>query len=73
MEEKLTLPQVIELTRDRLGDIDVPVKYKHISDGIYQAINNLNAILEALARDKEPPKAEEQNEESCNRGENMDG
>jgi hypothetical protein len=62
MEEKLTLPQVIELTRDRLGDIDVPVKYKHISDGIYQAINNLNAILEALARDKkeeETPETEE--------------
>lgn len=61
MDEKLTLPQVIELTRNQLGDIDVPVKYKHISDGIYRAINNLNAILEALARDKkeETPETEE--------------
>lgn len=60
MEEKLTLPQVIELIRDNLGDIDVPVKYKHISDGIYQAINNLNAVLEALARDKMEEKAPEE-------------
>lgn len=50
-EQKLTLREVITLTRDRLGDIDVPVKMKHIADGIWQAMGNLNVILEAMDRE----------------------
>lgn len=50
-EKTLSVYEVVQITRDQLGNIDVPVKYKHISDGIYTAIGNLNAILDAITRD----------------------
>lgn len=60
MQETYTVPEVIELTRDQLGDIDVPVKMKHVADAIWNAINNLNAVLEALTR---PAPAKEETHE----------
>ena len=62
MEEKYTIRQVIEITRNQLGDIDVPVKYKVIADGIWNAVNNLNAVLGAMAEQTEAKANEDDND-----------
>ena len=48
MNETYTVKEVIEITRNQLGEIVVPVKYKNIVDGINSAINNLSAVIEAM-------------------------
>lgn len=48
MNETYTVKEVIEITRNQLGEIVVPVKYKNIVDGINTAINNLSAVIEAM-------------------------
>lgn len=52
MENKqLTLRQVIALTRDDLGNIEVPARQRTIAESIYRAMSNLSAILEAMDRE----------------------
>lgn len=68
MEGKYTIRQVLEITRNQLGEIEVPVKYKVIADGIWSAVNNLNAVLGAMAETEDKA-----NEDDHDRGENVDG
>lgn len=67
MNETYTVKEVIEITRNQLGEIVVPVKYKNIIDGINSAINNLNAVIEAMNRTEEKPEeVVEQHEDDNN-------
>lgn len=68
MNETMTVKKAIEITRDLLGDIEVPVKHKKIADTIEAAIGNLNAILNAM----EAVPEEEQHEDDKPEGENAD-
>lgn len=48
MNETYTVKEVIEITRNQLGEITVPVKFRNITEGINTAITNLNAVIEAM-------------------------
>lgn len=52
MEEKqYTIKEVLELTIKNLGSISVPVSMKNeIAEPIERAIGNINACLDAMAR-----------------------
>lgn len=66
-ERKLTIKEVLELVVDKLYGISVPVALtQQIAAPISQSIKNINACLEAMARqdeqeqeNQEPEKTEE--------------
>lgn len=66
MNETYTVKEVIEITRNQLGEIVVPVKYKNIVDGINSAINNLSAVIEAMNRTEEKPEEVIEHEDDNN-------
>lgn len=67
MNETYTVKEVIEITRNQLGEIVVPVKYKNIVDGINSAITNLNAVIEAMNNTEvKPEEVVEQHEDDNN-------
>ena len=66
MNETYTVKEVIEITRNQLGEIVVPVKYKNIVDGINSAINNLNAVIEAMNNAEVKPEEVVEHEDDNN-------
>ena len=55
-----TVMEVLEITRDMLGDISVPVKQKDLYDQIEHARCNIIACIDALNRSKNEPETGEQ-------------
>ena len=54
MEERMTVPEVIEVTVRLLGDIQIPVTMiEQVGAPIRAAVNNLNACLRAMAETRE--------------------
>ena len=73
MQDTYTVRQVLEITRNQLGEIEVPVKYKVIADGIHNAVENLNALLDAIMRAEIKAKEtqEVQHENAVDKGEGV--
>lgn len=64
MGDSFTLKQVIEITKERLENIEVPVKFRAISEGIAGAVGNLAAVIEAMDRaDREQAEQGEKHED----------
>ena len=64
MGDSFTLKQVIEITKERLENIEVPVKFRAISEGISGAVGNLAAVIEAMDRaDREQAEQGEKHED----------
>lgn len=54
-EKKLTVEEVLEITARLIAEISVPVGLtEQIGVPLTKVIGNLNAVLEALRRGKEP-------------------
>ncbi len=54
MEEKMTIRQVLEITAEALGAIQVPVRLQEqIAEPIRRCIGNLQLCMEAMDRQKE--------------------
>lgn len=65
-EKKMTIQQVLEVTRDILGDIQVPVRYnRQIGEPIAYAADNLMKCIETIRaqgvqKEEEPAIREEE-------------
>lgn len=72
--ETMTAIEAVQITRNLLGDISVPAKYKEqITDVLDAAMKNLDVIVKMIEKEQNALKEEHHENDPDEQGENVPG